>query len=78
MWKIATSEKKDSGPVSKEFDQLVLLLGVADMNASKACYVEHGLEVARSYGRKYVEFTYLDGSPGRRPSQLPGGELPPG
>jgi predicted lactoylglutathione lyase len=56
LWKIATSEKKDSGPARKEFDQLVLLLGVADMNASKAFYVEHGLEVGKSYGRKYVEF----------------------
>ena len=56
IWKIATSEKKDSGPASKQFDQFVLLLGVADMNASKQFYVQHGLEVAKSYGRKYVEF----------------------
>jgi predicted lactoylglutathione lyase len=57
IWKIATSEKKDTAPASKKFDQLVLLLGVADMAESKRFYVEHGLEVGKSFGRKYVEFT---------------------
>jgi uncharacterized glyoxalase superfamily protein PhnB len=57
IWKIATSAKKDTAPASKEFDQLVLLLGVADMAESKRFYVEHGLEVGKSFGRKYVEFT---------------------
>jgi uncharacterized glyoxalase superfamily protein PhnB len=57
IWKIATSAKKDTAPASKEFDQLVLLLGVADMADSKRFYVEHGLEVGKSFGRKYVEFT---------------------
>lgn len=56
IWKIATSEKKDTAPASKEFGQLVLLLGVADMAESKRFYVEHGLEVGKSFGRKYVEF----------------------
>jgi hypothetical protein len=56
IWKIATSEKKDTAPASKKFDQLVLLLGVADMAESKRFYVEHGLEVGKSFGRKYVEF----------------------
>jgi catechol 2,3-dioxygenase-like lactoylglutathione lyase family enzyme len=35
---------------------MVLLLGVADMAASKRFYVDHGLTVAKSFGRKYVEF----------------------
>jgi predicted lactoylglutathione lyase len=56
IWKIATSEKKDSGPATRRFDQLVVLLGVQDMSASKQFYVDHGLAVAKSYGRKYVEF----------------------
>jgi predicted lactoylglutathione lyase len=56
IWKIATSEKKDDGPASREIDQLVLLLGVEDMTASKRFYVDHGLTVAKSFGRKYVEF----------------------
>jgi len=34
----------------------VLLLGVADVAASKQFYIDRGLEVARSFGRKYVEF----------------------
>jgi hypothetical protein len=57
IWKIATSSKKDTAPASKEFDQLVLLLGVADMAESKRFYVEHGLEAGKSFGRKYTEFT---------------------
>ena len=34
----------------------MLLLGVADVIASKQFYVDRGLAVARSFGRKYVEF----------------------
>jgi catechol 2,3-dioxygenase-like lactoylglutathione lyase family enzyme len=56
IWKIATSAKKDSGPATREVDQVVLLLGVADMVASKRFYVDRGLAVAKSFGRKYVEF----------------------
>jgi uncharacterized glyoxalase superfamily protein PhnB len=56
IWKVATSAKKDSGPASKAFDQLVLLLGAADVAASKQFYVDHGLAVGKSFGRKYVEF----------------------
>jgi catechol 2,3-dioxygenase-like lactoylglutathione lyase family enzyme len=56
LWKIATSEKKDTGPATREIDQIVLLLGVTDMAASKRCYLDHGLTVAKSFGRKYVEF----------------------
>ena len=56
IWKIATSAKKDTGPATRQIDQIVLLLGVADMPASKRFYVDHGLAVAKSFGRKYVEF----------------------
>jgi predicted lactoylglutathione lyase len=56
IWKVATSAKKDTGPANRQIDQMVLLLGVADVAASKRFYVERGLAVARSFGRKYVEF----------------------
>jgi catechol 2,3-dioxygenase-like lactoylglutathione lyase family enzyme len=54
--KVATSSKKDSGPATRDIDEIVLLLGVADVAASKRFYVDRGLEVARSFGRKYVQF----------------------
>jgi predicted lactoylglutathione lyase len=56
IWKVATSSKKDARPASRQIDEIVLLLGVADVAASKRFYVERGLEVARSFGRKYVQF----------------------
>ncbi|HZR49686.1 MAG TPA: glyoxalase [Streptosporangiaceae bacterium] len=56
LWKIATASKKDSGPATRQIDQIVLLLGVADVAASKRFYVDHGLAVGKSFGRKYVEF----------------------
>jgi hypothetical protein len=56
IWKVATSEKKDTGPATRQIDQLVLLLGAADVAASKRFYVDHGLAVGKSFGRKYVEF----------------------
>jgi predicted lactoylglutathione lyase len=56
IWKVATSSKKNAGPATRQFDELVLLLGVADVAASKRFYVERGLTVAKSFGRKYVEF----------------------
>jgi predicted lactoylglutathione lyase len=55
-WKVATSSKKNTGPATRQIDEIVLLLGVSDVAASKRFYVEHGLEVARSLGRKYVQF----------------------
>jgi hypothetical protein len=39
-----------------DLDEIVLLLGAADVAASKRFYLDRGLEVARSFGRKYVEF----------------------
>jgi catechol 2,3-dioxygenase-like lactoylglutathione lyase family enzyme len=56
IWKIATPAKKDTGPATRQIDQLVLLLGAADVGASKKFYTGHGLAVAKSFGSKYVEF----------------------
>lgn len=56
IWKVATSKKKDTGPATRQIDQIVLLLGVADVAASKRFYLDRGLAVAKSFGRKYVEF----------------------
>jgi predicted lactoylglutathione lyase len=61
IWKVATSSKRDSGPATREVDDVVLLLGVADVAASKRFYVERGLAVARSFGRRYVEFAAPSG-----------------
>ena len=56
IWKVATSSKKNSGPANRQIDQVVLLLGATDVAATKRFYVEHGLTVGKSFGRKYVEF----------------------
>jgi predicted lactoylglutathione lyase len=56
IWKIATSSKKDTGPATRKIDNIVLLLGVADVKATKRFYVERGLAVGKSFGSKYVEF----------------------
>ncbi|MFF1902352.1 glyoxalase [Kitasatospora sp. NPDC058218] len=57
IWKIATSAKKDTGPATREIDEVVLLIGVEDVKATKQFYVERGLTVAKSFGGKYAEFT---------------------
>lgn len=56
IWKVATSSKKNSGPATRQIDDIVLLLGVADVGASKSFYLDRGLAVARSFGSRYVEF----------------------
>lgn len=56
IWKIATSKKKESGERTRQIDDIVLLIGVADMRASKRAHVERGLPVKRSFLPKYVEF----------------------
>jgi predicted lactoylglutathione lyase len=56
IWKVATSSKKDTGPVTRQVEDIALLLGVADVKASKRFYVEQGLTVGKSFGSKYVEF----------------------
>lgn len=56
IWKIASSAKKNTGPQTRQVDDIVLLLGVDDVAATKKFYVAQGLPVAKSFGRKYVEF----------------------
>ncbi len=62
IWKIATSNKKDVGPFTREIDDLVLLMGVSDVKASKQFYADRGLTVSKSFGGKYAEFA-SSGSP---------------
>ena len=56
IWKLATSAKKDKGGATRKIDDLVLLIGAADLRASKRFYVERGLPVKRSFPGRYVEF----------------------
>ncbi|MFD9409050.1 glyoxalase [Streptomyces sp. NPDC059989] len=56
IWKVASSEKKDTGPATRQIDEIVLLLGASDVTATKRFYVEHGLTVEKSFGSKYVQF----------------------
>lgn len=60
IWKVATSKKKDHGRATGQIDQIVLLLGAEDVPASKRFYLEHGLTVAKSFARSYVEFAAPD------------------
>ncbi|MEE2057091.1 glyoxalase [Rhodococcus artemisiae] len=59
---LAASSKKDTGSAERKVDDVVLQLGVEDVKASKQFYVDHGLTVAKSFGRKYVEFD-MTGAP---------------
>jgi predicted lactoylglutathione lyase len=56
IWTVASSAKKDTGPATRQIDEIVLQLGVADVAASKRFYVDRGFAVAKSYGRRYVDF----------------------
>jgi predicted lactoylglutathione lyase len=56
IWKVATSKRRNAGPATREIKDIVLLLGVADVAASKRFYAEHGFEVAKSFGGRYAEF----------------------
>jgi predicted lactoylglutathione lyase len=56
IWTIATSSKKDTDPATRQIDDVVLLLGVDDVKASKRFYADRGLSIAKSFGSKYVEF----------------------
>ncbi|MFJ8582235.1 glyoxalase [Micromonospora sp. NPDC093277] len=83
IWKVATSAKKDTGPATRQIDDIVLLLGVADVKASKQFYVDRGLVVAKSFGSKYVEFATPESSVklalyGRRAAAKDAGVSPDG
>ncbi len=56
IWKVATSSKKNTGTTTREIDEIVLLVGAADVAASKKFYVDHSFTVAKSFGSKYVQF----------------------
>lgn len=56
VWKIATSAKKDTGPATREVDDVVVLFGAGNVKATKQFYIDRGLTVAKSFGSKYVEF----------------------
>lgn len=62
VWKVATSAKKDTGPATGAIGDVVLLLGVADVAASRKFYLERGFTVAKSFGRMYVEFASSEGA----------------
>ncbi|WP_226532165.1 glyoxalase [Microbacterium paraoxydans] len=56
IWKVATSAKKDTAPPSRTVDEMILLLGAADVVVSKNFYTDRGVPVAKSFGRSYVQF----------------------
>ena len=61
IWKLATSAKKDKAPATRDIGDVVLLIGAADLGASKRFYVDHGLTVKRSFPGRYAEFDAVDG-----------------
>ncbi|MFF5921982.1 glyoxalase [Streptomyces flavochromogenes] len=63
IWKIATPAKRDTGPATREIDEVVLLIGVEDVKATREFYVGRGLTVAKSFGGKYAEFAPGQHSP---------------
>lgn len=62
VWKVATASKKNTGPAARQIDGLALLLGVADVGASKRFYIDRGFAVEKSYGRKFVSFSAPSGA----------------
>ena len=62
IWKVATPAKKDTGPATRQIDEVVLLLGVEDFVASKKFYVDRGFVVDKSFARTYAQFEAPSGS----------------
>jgi hypothetical protein len=62
IWQVASSSKKDIGPATRQIDEIVLPLGVAEVAASKRFSLGRGLTVAKGFGSKYVEFATGAGS----------------
>lgn len=56
IWKVVSASKKNTGPVRRTYESVVLLIGADDVLATKRFYTERGFGVAKSFGRKYVEF----------------------
>ncbi|MGW6781793.1 glyoxalase [Streptomyces sp. NPDC054987] len=63
IWKIATSARKDTGPATRVVDEVVVLIGVEDVKATRQFYVARGLTVGKSFGGKYAEFTAGEDAP---------------
>ena len=61
VWTLASSTKKTTGAPLGVVDSIVLLLGADDVAATKTFYIDKGFTVAKSFGRKYVEFEKGDG-----------------
>lgn len=55
VWTLASSAKKENGPATRAVDDVVLLLGVDDVKASKKFYADRGFPVGKSFGGKYAE-----------------------
>ena len=66
IWTIATSSKKETGPPTRQVDDIVLLLGVVDVKASKRFYVDCGLAIGRASAASTSSST-----PRRLPSSCP-------
>jgi catechol 2,3-dioxygenase-like lactoylglutathione lyase family enzyme len=56
IWKVVSSSKRNKGPASRDIESIVLLIGCDDIAATKQFYVDRGFKIARSFGKKYVEF----------------------
>ncbi len=56
IWKVATSSKKNTDSASRKINEIVLLVGAADVSASKKFYLDRSFTVAKSFGNKYVQF----------------------
>ncbi|WP_308198709.1 hypothetical protein [Hoyosella sp. YIM 151337] len=64
IWQLVSSSRKNTAPAAKQFDSIVLLLGVAYLPAAKRFYIDHEFEVARSFGGRYAEFVSAPGDMG--------------
>lgn len=62
VWQVASQSKKNTGEATMTVVEIVLLLGVTDVKATKRFYVDHGLKVGKAFGGKYVEFETPDGA----------------
>ena len=62
VWQVASESKKNTGPATKDVTEIVLLLGVDDVRATKQFYVDRGLNVGKAFGGKYVEFEAPEGT----------------
>ncbi|CAM5493672.1 hypothetical protein STENM327S_06432 [Streptomyces tendae] len=72
VWQIATSAKKDTAPVTRDVDEIVLLLGVEDVKATKRFYVEQGLTGGQELRREVRRVRHRPGRRQALPLQAPG------